>query len=299
MRALARGLEVLDFLARREGSTFSDVCLATGLSKAVVHRILAELLSSGHVWRGLEEPLFYASASMAIVPKGAQTQAIKRAAVGPLVRLVSVVRWPSDLFARDGSQMILIDTTRSKSPFALRWSRIGRRVPILLSSVGRAVLAEMSEGDREQVFADLKRRGEWKRQLRRCSSSLEMIIQETNDNGYAAREPKFNVEELERTGIFSIGVPIKLDSEVVGALNVWWPTSADRTKRFAKKYIGPLRLAADSISANLAAAITDRIDAVSSHQAKGGRNLRPTRRDSKALEFVPYGHRTHVRDQLL
>ena len=103
MRALARGLEVLDFLARRDGSTFSDVCLATGLSKAVVHRILAELLSSGHVWRGLEEALFYASASMAIVPKGAQSQALKRAAVGPLVRLVSVVRWPSDSI-RQGRQ---------------------------------------------------------------------------------------------------------------------------------------------------------------------------------------------------
>ena len=236
------------------------------------------------MWRGLEEALFYASASMAIVPKGAQSQALKRAAVGPLVRLVSVVRWPSDLFARDGSQMILIDTTRSKSPYALRWSRIGRRVPILLSSVGRAALAEMSESDRQQIFADLKRRGEWKRQLRRCSSSLDAIIQETNDHGYAVREPKFNGEELERTGIFSIGVPIKLDSEVVGALNVWWPISADRTSRFAKKYIEPLRSAADSISANLAATITDRINTVSNI------GLRPARRSSKRLELERHGH---------
>lgn len=259
MRALARGLEVLDFLARHNGVTFTDICLATGLSKSVVHRILAELLNSGHVWRGLAEPFYYASEGMAIVPKGAQARALKRAATAPLVRLVETVRWPSDLFARDGSEMVLIDTTRSKSPFALSWSRIGRRVPILLSSVGRAALAEMSQLEREQVFSDLKRRGEWKRQLRRCSSPLDRVLQETIDNGYAIREPKFHGEELERTGIFSIGLPIKLDRDVVGALNIWWPTSADRTKRFAKQYIGPLRSAVDSISANLAEAITDRI----------------------------------------
>jgi len=294
MRALARGLEVLDFLARRDGSTFSEVCLATGLSKAVVHRILAELLSSGHVWRGVEEPLFYASAGMAIVPKGAQSQAVKRAAVEPLVRLVSVVRWPSDLFVRDGSQMILIDTTRSKSPFALRWSRIGRRVPILLSSVGRAALAEMSAAERDLVFADLKRRGEWKRQMRRCSSSLDTVIQETNENGYAVREPKFNGEELERTGIFSIGAPITLDGEVVGALNVWWPISADRTKRFSRKYSGPLRSAALAISANLAEAVSDRMTTASlSRRPKASRSMPATKAAAApalALELEPLSH---------
>lgn len=256
MRSLARGLEVLDFVARRDGTTFTEICAATSLSKSVVHRILAELVSSGYVWRGFAEPKYFASPSMAIVPKGALSLALKRAAIGPLERLVADVGWPSDLFVREGSEMILIDTTRPKSPFALKWSRIGRRVPILLSSVGRAALAAMSEPERAKIYADLRRRGEWKRQFRRCSTLLDQIIEQTQARGYGIREPQFSGEQLERSGIFSIATPILVRGEVVGALNIWWPLSADRAKRFSKRYLEPLLYAANAIGSNLAAAMS-------------------------------------------
>ncbi len=254
MRSLARGLEVLDFIARSDGATFSDVCLATGLPKSVVHRIVAELLSSGHVWRGHAEPKYFASGAMAIVPKGASAQALKRSAVEPLDRLVEEVRWPSDLFVRQGSTMTLIDTTRPKSPYALKWSRIGRRVPILLSSVGRAALSAMSESEREKIYADLRRRGEWRRQLRRCSAPLEEIVQQTAARGYGVREPRFDGEQLERSGIFSMAAPIVVRDSVIGALNIWWPASADRAVRFPKRYNDALQHAVATIGENMAAA---------------------------------------------
>jgi len=253
MRSLARGLEVLDFVARREGTTFSQVCSGTGLPKAVVHRILAELVSSGYVWRSFAQAHYFASPRLMIVPKGIRSQALQRAAYIPLERLVSEVQWPSDLFIRDGIEMILIDTTRPKSPYALKWSRIGRHVPILLSSVGRAVLAAMAESEREMVYAELRRRGEWRRQLRRCSEPLAQIFQDTLSRGYGVREPQFSGEQLERSGIYSIAGSIVQRGEIVGALNIWWPVSADPTKRFAKRYLGPLRQAVDDIRRNLAA----------------------------------------------
>lgn len=245
---------MLDFVARQNGTTFTDICKSTGLPKSVVHRILAELVSSGYVWRGLAEPIYFASSSLAIVPKGAKSQVLKRAALAPLERLVVEVQWPSDLFVREGSDMILVDTTRPKSPFALKWSRIGRRVPILLSSVGRAVLASMSEEQRDEVFADLRRRGDWKRQLRRCSAPLDKVLDETRSRGFGTREPEFYGEEKERHGIFSIAVPIIANNEVIGALNIWWPISADRGKRFQGRFLKPLIQAAEAIGENIVAA---------------------------------------------
>ena len=149
--------------------------------------------------------------------------------------------------------MVLIDTTRPKSPFALSWSRIGRHVPILLSSVGRAALSAMPEEEREKVYADLRRRGEWKRQLRRCSAPLEKVIQQTQARGYAIREPRFAGEQLERSGIFSMAAPILVRNDVVGALNVWWPTAADGAMRFPRRYLEPLLSAAEAIGANMTA----------------------------------------------
>ena len=268
MRSLARGLEVLDFVARRQGTTFTEICTGTGLPKAVVHRILAELVNSGYVWRGFAEPQYFAASGMIIAPKGARSQALQRAAIAPLERLVAEVRWPSDLFVREGSEMILIDTTRPKSPFALKWSRIGRRVPILLSSVGRAALAVMPESEREGIYSDLRRRGEWKRQLRRCSAPLPDVFQETLARGYGVRDHRFSGEQLERSGIFSIAAPIQQRGEVVGALNIWWPTSADRTGRFPKRYLASLQHAVHAIGENLSAAT----------RASNGRSPKPPRR---------------------
>jgi IclR family mhp operon transcriptional activator len=228
-----------------------EVCKGTGLPKSVVHRILAELISSGYVWRGIAEANYFASPAMAVVPKSASSQMLKRAAVDALENLVADVKWPSDLFVREGSDMILIDTTRPKSPYALKWSRIGRHVPILLSSVGRAALAAMSDSDRKTVYAELRRRGDWNRQIRRCSATLDQILRQTRSRGYATREPKFAGEQLERSGIFSIAAPIIMRNRVAGALNIWWPVSADSANRFPKRFKEPLMCAVTAIGVNL------------------------------------------------
>lgn len=253
MRSLARGLEILDFIARRQGVTFTEIRHATGLSKAVVHRILAELTARGYVWRGLAEPKYFASAHFATTPLGTRQDLLKRAAREPLQQLVGEVRWPSDLFAREGCGMILIDTNCPISPFELKRSRIGRHVPILLSSVGRAALAAMSHEERETVYAELRQRGEWNRQIKRCSSSLDAIIDGVRARGYATREPTFFGEQLERTGIFTIANAITMGPDVVGALNIWWPQSADRQNSFAEKYLPALSRAAVEISGNFSA----------------------------------------------
>src|SRR6202012_2437266 len=65
MRGLSRGLQVLEFITRKRGATFTEVRLGTGLSKSVVHRILAELADSGYVWRGVAEGKYYASGVLA------------------------------------------------------------------------------------------------------------------------------------------------------------------------------------------------------------------------------------------
>src|SRR5215469_6571458 len=122
MRGLSRGLQVLEFITRKRGATFTEVRMATGLSKSVVHRILAELVESSYVWRGVAEGKYYASGLLAVSIKGAGSHALMCAGYDPLRKLAEQVLWPSDLFACDGTDMVLIDTTQSLSPYVFRAS---------------------------------------------------------------------------------------------------------------------------------------------------------------------------------
>jgi IclR family transcriptional regulator, mhp operon transcriptional activator len=251
MRALSRGLQVLEFITRKRGASFTEVRLGTGLSKSVVHRILAELIDGGYVWRGVAEGRYYASGLLAVSTKGAQSHALICAAQEPLRKLAQQVQWPSDLFVRDGTDMVLIDTTQSLSPYVLSASKIGSRAPILLSAVGRAVLAEMPDEDRESVYEDLRRSGEWRRQIRLCDRPPAEIIADVQKRGFVVQAPYFGGEQPERSGFLAIAAPVVLRSNVVGAVRIWWRQSAEGTSAQPNHFSEPLKVATLAIAAGL------------------------------------------------
>lgn len=251
MRSLARGLDVLDFIARRNGVSFSDIQTATGLAKAVVHRILVELVRRGFAWRGQDDRRYYAAPLIAATPTSSYATLLRGASSGPMKQLIAEVSWPSDLFARENTDMVMIESSRALSPFNLRWSRIGRRAPMLLSSVGRATLSCLSEVERQAIYGQLRAAGEWNSQVAWLKKPIETIVRETQTRGYGERQSGFAGPALERQGVTSIAVAIEARGMVLGALNVWWPISADPGGKFAGRLSVPLRRCVDTINANL------------------------------------------------
>jgi len=251
MRGLSRGLQVLEFITRKRGATFTEVRLSTGLSKSVVHRILAELIDGGYVWRGVAEGKYYASGLLAVSTKGARSHALMCAGYDPLRKLTEKVLWPSDLFVCDGTDMVLIDTTQAMSPYVLRTSRIGARAPILLSAVGHAALAQMPEQTRENLFEELRRSGEWRRQLRLCDKPPAELIAEVQKRGFALRAPYFGGDQPERSGFLAVAAPIVLRAAVVGAVRIWWRQSADGANAQPNQFSDALKGAAVAIAEGL------------------------------------------------
>lgn len=254
MRGLSRGLAVLEFITRKRGATFTEVRAATGLPKAAVHRILAALAEQGYVWRGVAEGKYYASGLLAVSTKGAQSHALMCAAHNPLRQLVEQVRWPSDLFVRDGTEMVLIDTTQSASPYALRTSKIGARVPILLSAVGHAALAEMLEQDREKLYEELQRSGEWRRQLRLCDKPPAEIIADVQKRGFAVRDQNIRHGHLESPGVHAVAASVVLRSNVVGAVRIRWQ-SGEAASALPSHLADALKSATSAIVAGLEAVL--------------------------------------------
>ena len=251
MRGLSRGLAVLEFVTRTRGATFTEVRLGTGLPKAVVHRILADLIKEGYVWRGVAEGKYYASGLLAVSTKGAQAHALVCAAHDPLRRLVRQVNWPSDLFVRDGTEMVLIDTTQSVSPYAVGMSKIGARVPILLSAVGHAALAEMAPQERERVFEELKRRGEWKWQLSLCGKPPAEIVADVRKCGLAMRELNVGGDYLEQSGVLAVAAPVAIRSNVIGAVQIRWRQAGESASAQPNHFSAALKDATSAIASGL------------------------------------------------
>lgn len=250
MRSLARGLNVIDFIARNEGVTFTSISEGTGLSKATTNRILSELVRSGFVWRAQEDRKYHSGPLIAANVSSSYAKLLQSAASQPLQWLVERIKWPSDVFALEGTEMVMVESNRPASPFHLRWSRIGRRVPLLLSSVGRAVLAEMSTHDADALLSRLRDSGDLKLQERWLSCPVEQIIAATRAQGYGVREPAYAGPVLERSGETSIGVAIHVRNTVLGGVNVWWPESADV---FPQKILRDLLTCRDMIEDRLKA----------------------------------------------
>ncbi len=251
MQSLARGLSVLDFIARSEGVTFTEVVEATGLSKAVVHRIVAELSRSGFVFRNRTTRKYFGAPLIAASPSGSYATLLLSAASQPMDWLVKKISWPSDLFVHEGRQMVMVESSRPSSPFHLRWSRIGRNAPMLLSSVGRALLAAMTPEERIVIYDELKAEGEWKNQISWLKRPLDAIIAEAAARGYAERESSFAGPVLERSGETSFAVAIRAGSVIVGAINIWWPSSADPDQNFISRFKDPLMECRAKIESNL------------------------------------------------
>jgi DNA-binding IclR family transcriptional regulator len=251
MRGLSRGLQVLEFITRKRGATFTEVRLGTGLSKSVVHRILAELADGSYVWRGVAEGKYYASGLLAVSTKGARSHALMCAAHDPLRKLAEQVQWPSDLFVCDGTDMVLIDTTQSMSPYVLRTSKIGSRAPILLSAVGHAALAQMPAEAREDVFEELRRSGEWRRQIRMCDKPPDELIADVQKRGFACRTPYFDSDQPERPGFLAMAAAVALRSNVVGAVRIWWRQAAEGANVQPGQLSDALKSATSAIGAGL------------------------------------------------
>src|SRR5436190_23165831 len=93
--------------------------------------------------------------------------------------------WPSDLATPDGGFMIVRESTHRASLLSQHRATIGIRIPMLVSSLGRAWLAWCADDEREATLALLRERTDSIGEKARDSAFVKKIIRETRKRGYA------------------------------------------------------------------------------------------------------------------
>lgn len=244
VRAFKRGLDVLHEVNRSGGIRAGDVARALGLPRPTVYRLLETLEELGYVARSASDDRFRVTRLALSLGDGYDPGVVICQAAAPhLAELSKTLVWPVDLSTYENAAMVVQETTHSRSPLSIDRGMIGKRLPMLRTSAGRAYLAACPARERELIVNHLRRIDEADDRPFLEAARLDRMIAETQARGYAIRsEGEYNPKTS------SIAVPIVRNDIVFGCISIIWIRSALGIEEAVTRFVGQLRETAMAIS---------------------------------------------------
>lgn len=234
IRALRRGLEVLEIMARRgEPLGLAELHRATGIDKSTLLRLLATLGERGWVCRGLGDGRYRLTATPAPLGSGISGDAPWLSLAGPyLVELHATLGWPSDLALVEEASLRIIETSRPLSRRVRHREVLGFRPNPLRSALGRAWLAGSGDARRQALLKRLSQGPGEAAGLARDREYLARLVAEFAELGHARRDPAERLMvSAEEPGYSAIALPIRRGGEVCACLSVVFvPGEAEETQ---------------------------------------------------------------------
>lgn len=185
-RSLIRGIEILR--AFRPGSNWlgnGELAERTGLSPATVSRLTQTLVLTGMLQHDPQRRAYRLAPPVLSFAHAMRSGSSVLAVAAPRMRaLAESQRINVGLAAADKDEMVYLESIRYNRRVALRNVVSGQRIPMELTSLGRAYLSTLSTGQRSLVFTSLRRRcGE---QWPSVEAEIITAIGQVHAQGYCA-----------------------------------------------------------------------------------------------------------------
>lgn len=247
VRGLSRGLAVLRALNAMPGGigTVAALTRATGLHRTTVKRLLETLRAEALVHHKDEGTSYALGFEVRRLSEGyVAADWIDRIAAPAMRAHLRALSWPSDLATPDSGFMIVRESTHRSSLLSQHRATIGIRIPMLVSSLGRAWLAWCAEEEREATLTLLRERTDAIGELARDGTFVKRVIRDTRKRGYATNRGEW----LSEASVTAIGFPIRIGQHAIGAINLVLQTNAVSDREIATKYVPLLQSLSDEIS---------------------------------------------------
>ncbi len=217
-RSLLRGIEILR--AFRPGSELlgnGDLAERTGLSRATVSRLAQTLVEAGFLEHDRAQRAYRLGAPVLSLGHAMRTgSSVLRIAAPMMTALAKRLRINVGLAVRDRDDMVYLESIRMNARGAQRSIVSGHRVPIELTSLGRAYLAVIAEPERAALLIRIKRQRvrQWPVLAREIADAAAHIMRK----GYchASWQPD----------VVALAAPVVIDGWPVYVLNVSVTTPA-------------------------------------------------------------------------
>ncbi|WP_256354518.1 IclR family transcriptional regulator [Variovorax sp. dw_308] len=230
-RSLVRGVEILR--AFRPGSDLlgnGELSERTGLSRATVSRLAQTLVETGLLEHDRSQRAYRLAAPVLSLAHAMRAGSPVLNAVAPLMRaLAEKMRINVGLAVADRDEMVYLESVRYNRRVAFRNVVAGQRVPMELTSLGRAWLAVAPEAERRALFAQFKarRKDDWNR----LKEDIEAAAQSVEQRGYCVASWQAEV--------IAVATPLVMPAGQVFILNAS-VTTASSIQEVERELSGPL-----------------------------------------------------------
>jgi IclR family mhp operon transcriptional activator len=250
VRGLSRGLAVLRALNAMPGGIggVAELARATGLHRTTVKRLLETLRAEGlvhHKDDGASYALGFEVRRLSEGYVGAEW--IDRVAAPAMREHLRALSWPSDLATPDSGFMIVRESTHRVSMLSQHRATIGIRIPMLVSSLGRAWLTWCADDEREATLAYLRGREDAIGDMARDAPYVKRILRDTRRRGYALNRGEWAAE----ASVTAIGLAIRIGEHAIGAINLVLQNNVVSDREISMRYAPLLTSLAEEISAGV------------------------------------------------
>ena len=236
VRALQRGLAVLQDLSLYKGAHPQQIARRLGLPRPTVVRLLETLEGMGFVERSPSDGSWFPTLYVRSLSDGYNDEAWVRECAAPEIeQLGKQILWPVDLHTLQNDMMLVRESTHRTSPFSIQHGLVGTRLPILHTSSGRAFLAFCPDEEREAILDRLVKQGGPEKALAGDRHHIAQLIATTRQQGYGLRCG----ELIPATNSFS--VPVHAKGRVQAVVTVVWFVSALPVAEGLRRFLEPAR----------------------------------------------------------
>lgn len=220
-RSLERGIAVLR--AFRAGSAMlgnSEIAERTGLSRSTVSRLTQSLIETGmleYIPQFRAYRLGVPVLSMAHAMR--DSSQVLKVATPLMVELAMRHKLNVGLAVADGDEMVYLESFRYNRRQSLRTVVSGQRIPMALTSLGRAYLATLAPDELGQMLAVLAGKHQGSHGWRGLRKEIEAAVLSVHDKGYcvACWQPQ----------VVAMATPMRFEGYGVHVLNVSVSTQQD------------------------------------------------------------------------
>lgn len=244
VQSFARGLAVIrSFHAGAPTQTITEVAAATGLTRAGARRILLTLQGLGYVsvqgrqFRLTAKVLDLGFAYLTTLPMWALAEPV-------LQTLVHDVQESSSIAVLEGTDIVYVLRIPTRKIITINLA-VGSRLPAHCTSMGRVLLAALSEAELTEALANAQSASSSDIDI----ATVRQRLADVRAQGWAMVD-----EELE-PGLISLAAPVRnTQGEVIAAINLSSHRSRMTAARMKRELLPPLLHAATEISHAIRAA---------------------------------------------
>lgn len=243
VRALERGLRILEVVNERDGVKTQEIADLIGLSRPTVFRLLETLQGMGFVSQSTSGTKWHPTLSCHLLSSGFVDKSwVSQIAMPEMIELGRRILWPIDLVTIDEGAMLIRETTHKVSPFSFDSGMVGKHVPLLHTAGGHAYIANCPDDEREVIFEMLRKSGKAEHALIHDPRMIAQIIERTRTRGFGFRTEGY------RNHTHSVAMPVLHEGRVLACLSVICLKSAISFDDMVRKFTPRLQKTCNRIS---------------------------------------------------